>query len=310
MHLDALPGTPDPYPAYAVLGERRPHRLDGRWVVARPDEVETALRHPGLVVPAVGGRAGRPARLQARMARFSSGPAHGPRRAVVDALIGRLDVAALRDLARATTLRALEGAGAGPVDAMVAAREVPVTVLAAALGVPAEWSVAAVGATAELCAALSPVLGARGPADGETAVRVLEGIVDHGGRSVQAVGLLFQAHDATAGLIGNALVAGSDAGEAARRDPPVHWTRRVAAGPVELAGVGMAPGDDVAVLLTSAPFGAGDHACPGQRAALGLAGGVVAAFSDRGLRPLHPGPPAHEPRPNLRLPTRVPMAQP
>lgn len=125
------------------------------------------------------------------------------------------------------------------------------------------------------------------------------------------VGLLSQTCDATAGLLGNSLIAvmrepslrevarardGLQAivEETARHDPSVQNTRRFAVEPVAIAGATLAAGDTVLVLLASAHrdpsfnpepdrfmpvraqrrmlgFGHGMHACPGQALACTLA---------------------------------------
>lgn len=135
------------------------------------------------------------------------------------------------------------------------------------------------------------------------------------------VGLLSQTCDATAGLVGNSLIAlmrdpslrpsartrdGLQAivEETARHDPSVHNTRRFAAEAVTIAGTSLAAGDAVLVLLASANrdpsfnpdpdrfipvrarrrmlgFGHGMHACPGQALACTLAAASLAALLGR-----------------------------
>jgi cytochrome P450 len=122
------------------------------------------------------------------------------------------------------------------------------------------------------------------------------------------IGLLSQAYDATAGLIGNAVLAlmqnpslrhdaihiGDLIAEVQRLDPSVQNTRRFVAAPCEIEGVSLNPGDVILVLLASAnrdpqlnehpdnlcldraqrrsfTFGAGRHHCPGQALALNIA---------------------------------------
>ena len=135
------------------------------------------------------------------------------------------------------------------------------------------------------------------------------------------VGLLSQTCDATAGLLGNSLIAllrepslrtaartrdGLQAivEETARHDPSVHNTRRFVASPVTIAGSPLAAGDTVLVLLASANrdpafnpdpdsfvlvrakrrmlgFGHGMHACPGQALACTLAAAGLEALLQR-----------------------------
>jgi cytochrome P450 len=120
------------------------------------------------------------------------------------------------------------------------------------------------------------------------------------------IGLFSQTYEATAGLIGNALLALSRnpqidptqandlIAEVQRFDPSVQNTRRFVAAPCEIDGVSLNPGDVILVLLASAnrdpllnddpdtfllerpnrrsfTFGAGRHQCPGQVLALSIA---------------------------------------
>jgi cytochrome P450 len=125
------------------------------------------------------------------------------------------------------------------------------------------------------------------------------------------VGLLSQTCDATAGLLGNSLIAlvrepslrqvarardGLQAivKETARHDPSVHNTRRFAIEPITIADTSLAAGDAVLLVLAAANrdpafnpdpdrfqlvreqrrmlgFGNGMHACPGQALACTLA---------------------------------------
>jgi cytochrome P450 len=142
-------------------------------------------------------------------------------------------------------------------------------------------------------------------------------------RAVAAVSILFQARDATAGLIGLALCAAASHPQATaaglvrlaeRGDPPVQCTRRVAARPVTIGGVTIPAGALVWVLLATADrgdpwppatFGGGPHACPARLAATALAGGVVGAILGGGWRPVPGQPVSYEPRPNLRIPVSV-----
>jgi cytochrome P450 len=157
---------------------------------------------------------------------------------------------------------------------------------------------------------------------------VLAGVLAESGRPTPSrallanlVGLLSQTCDATAGLLGNSLVAvmrepalraavrtrdGLQAivEETARHDPSVQNTRRFVVEPVTLAGTPLAAGDAVLVLLASANrdpafnpepdrfmlvrarrrmlgFGHGMHACPGQALACTLAAAGLQALLRR-----------------------------
>ncbi len=79
--------------------------------------------------------------------------------------------------------------------------------------------------------------------------------------------LLVQAFQATADLIADSVHNGWSIADTLRLDPPVRHTRRVRDGEV------------VAVDLSTEPFGAGPHACPGREHALAIAGSVVQACS-------------------------------
>ncbi|MCP1495591.1 cytochrome P450 [Pseudomonas migulae] len=126
------------------------------------------------------------------------------------------------------------------------------------------------------------------------------------------IGLLSQTYEATAGMIGNALLAliqnprwlndsiniDDLVAETQRFDPSVQNTRRFVAAPCEIEGVSLQPGDVILVLLASAnrdpqlndqpdtfmleraqrqsfTFGAGRHQCPGQRLALNIASATL-----------------------------------
>ncbi len=124
------------------------------------------------------------------------------------------------------------------------------------------------------------------------------------------IGLCSQTFEATAGLIGNALVAlqrqpelrdvpvDSLLAEVQRLDPSVQNTRRFVANTCEIDGVRLEAGDVILVLLASAnrdpalnenpdrflpdrpnrrsfTFGSGRHQCPGQRLAMTIASATV-----------------------------------
>jgi cytochrome P450 len=133
--------------------------------------------------------------------------------------------------------------------------------------------------------------------------------IDPATLAANAVGLMIQACEATAGLIGNTLVhlGRSGWGDAdieasvdliAKIDPPVQNTRRFMAADATLCGQAVRAGDAVLVLLAAAAhdptavapprpwtFGAGRHGCPGDALARVLATCTVQALLARDVRP-------------------------
>jgi cytochrome P450 len=134
------------------------------------------------------------------------------------------------------------------------------------------------------------------------------------------IGFLSQAYEATAGLIGNTLLAlahlpalrtlpiAEVVREVARHDSPVQNTRRFLAADATIAGNALRAGDGVLVLLAaanrdptanpdparfdaarSAPrsftFGLGAHACPGEIIAVAIAAAGVERLLLRGVDP-------------------------
>lgn len=140
-------------------------------------------------------------------------------------------------------------------------------------------------------------------------------------RAANRIAFMQQALDATAGLVGNTVhllarredlleEARTPAGmtaivsEVARWDPPVHNTRRFAAADVVLQGQRVAAGEGLLLLLAAAnrdpelnpepddfrcgragsqnlAFGAGVHACPGERLAITIAAAGLHALQAR-----------------------------
>ncbi len=157
-----------------------------------------------------------------------------------------------------------------------------------------------------------------------------------------AVGFLFQAYEATAGLIGNTLLAlaahpglreAAGAGalrgiveEVLRHDPPIQSTRRYLAGPATICGRDLPEGAAVLVLLAAAnrdpaanpdphrfdparpdrrsfTFGAGPHACPGEALAATIATAGVEALLGAGVDPARLAERyAYRPSANARVP--------
>lgn len=321
---------------HAGLRGRGVHHRDGGWVIARPPDVTAALASPALTVVAADSRgaplAGDARRLQARMARFCDFPQHARRRELVEELLPA--VPGLQAAAAQWTTAGLWDR-TGVFDVMPLARTVPVVVLAAGLGVPAAALTPVASLVGRLSDALAPSLSplSAAPGDGDEAAGELMAALAAVGpwddeQVAAAAGLLFQARDATAALIGAALLAQqvpADRDAAAsiewalRHDAPVQCTRRTADVDVQLGGVTVPRGAPVWVVLAAAEkgppsqpatFGAGPHACPAAAHAVALACGVLSALRT-GAWQLVPGQPVgYEPRPNLRLPAAVLVQRP
>jgi cytochrome P450 len=262
--------------------------------MAHRHEVERVLADPRFQVPgAAAGETGL-AWLRSMVSRFANGPEHGRRRALIDAELRGLDPARLREDARRRTEAVLHAAG-GRVELMgCVARAVPLAALGHALGIP---PAALDGAVADAMLLAPAYLPASADPAVDAAVERLRRLLDRGSpeRSAAAVAVLAQACEATAGLIGNAVVlAGEGAevgemadpgvlpgrvdallGETVRGAAPIRALRRVSpqGDPVtldlEAAAADSGPGDPP---LT---FGAGFRRCPGEAEAMALAAGVL-----------------------------------
>jgi cytochrome P450 len=315
----AAPSHPDPYPWYARLRAQQPLFFDaaiGLWVAAEPALVEQALREPMLRVrpPAepvpkalVGGAAGE---VFAQLVRMTDGEFHARHRPEVAAAAGRFDTTSV--------LRASSAAArdlASRVDANALLTALPVQAMARLLGVAdaeldrtVAWVhdfTAGIAASADASAvqranAAAQALMSQGEAEGLPRVA-----------AANRIALMQQALDATAGLIGNAVVAAQRQPAeqdfvalvegVAQRDPAVHNTRRFAAADLVLGGQRIAAGQGmVLLLLEGLGFGSGAHACPGERIAKAIAAAGLQALSPvshcfgelKGYRPL----------PNARVP--------
>ncbi|WP_262286492.1 cytochrome P450 [Micromonospora sp. MA102] len=316
-----------------------PVPADDGWVVTRHADVVAVLTDPRCVVPvASAGPPGTLAWLRGTVSRFSAPDRHPGRRALGVAALRDLDPDELRAAAArlaGETLDRLAGAGpAGRVEVMDRlARRVPLEVLAARLGLadPA----AAVPAVTAVAAAYHPGAEPAAVARADRAVAALLDLAPPAPPEAAAnrIGLLVQAADATAGLIGAAVRHGLGApppldtadllAEVLRLDPPVRATRRVATGALRLDGREISADEALLLRFDTAnrdpavhpdpdrfrpgrpgrvlTFGAGPRGCPGERHALALAAGVVDVLRDR-CRPA--GTPArYVPHPTLRVPT-------
>ncbi|MET8042819.1 cytochrome P450 [Micromonospora sp. NPDC005215] len=312
------------------------------WWVTRHADVRAALTDPAFRVPAVGsGPPGTLAWLRASVSRFSSPRRHAERRSIVVTALDALDPDELRQEAARRTVAVLDRAG-GRLDVMrELARSVPLRVLAGRLGVVDP--VAAGTAVAVVAAAYHPGVDVAVVRRADRAVATLLAVVPPAAPEVRAnlIGLLVQACDATAGLIGAAahhllpLPGGHPPGvagtaellaEVLRLDPPVRATRRITASAVRLGGQDLPAGSPVLLRFDAAnrdptvfaepaalrpgrpgagllTFGAGERGCPGDRHALALATGVLDVLRERCRRTR--APLCHEPHPTLTVATTL-----
>lgn len=320
----------DPYEYYASLA-REPRLVwqGGVWVAGSPALVMEVMMHAACrvrpmaePVPAaiVGGSA---ADVFGALVRMNDGEARHalPKLALQRALAG-----VPPDELRATAVRlAREALGADATAAGVSRwmMEVPVRTVASLLGFAdaqlpavAEWMgrfvacltplsgaeqiASAQAASLALLAAFRALLGeVGGLRNGALADAVWGEAAALGWREERAilanlVGLLSQTYEATAGLIGNTLVAlqrgapWPESAEAAARlvrevvlsDPPVQNTRRFVAEDAVIGGVEVKQGQVILVLLAAAGrgFGHGAHACPGQAMAEAIAAAAISSL--------------------------------
>jgi cytochrome P450 len=332
---------PDPYPFYAALARERPIYRDaalGFWVVSSAAAVGAVLASEACRVrpasepippPLAGSAAGE---IFRRLARMNDGDFHGRVKPVIAGALASFDAGEVAATARRRAAAILGDAPASAAGLAALAFRLPVETMATLLGVADDRLPGVSALASTFVRALAADASAQERADGDAAAHALavifDGLLRGGERGVlgriaadgieadavvaNAIGFLFQAHDATAGLIGNALVAAATQPEAwlrvgaeprllddfldevLRYDPPVQNTRRFVAAGAEVAGVKLAPGDAILLVLAAAnrdpalnpdpdrfmlqrgkrrlvTFGAGRHACPGERIAKTIA---------------------------------------
>lgn len=310
----------DPYPYYARLRETPLFRdpQTQLWVATTPEAAEAALRHPQLRVrppaepvprPLVGTMLGE---VFAQLVRMTDGDFHARHKPEVERAARawtRADVAAAA-LASAEDLR-------GRVDANQWLTAVPVQAMARLLGVHAAERDATVAWVHQFTQGIAPNADAGTIAAADAAARALMAQGAALGldpvRAANRIAFMQQSLDATAGLIGNGVVAASrgDARDprslvqaVALRDPAVHNTRRFAAEALELAGHRLAAGDCVLVLLAPGQgFGAGPHRCPGEAIAMAIAASALSIFRGADeLRAFFGAHGGYRPLANARIP--------
>lgn len=294
---------PDPYPYYAALLAYRPiyreHRL-GLWVALGAREVAGVLSSDAVrvrppaepVPPAI---AGAPAgEIFRNLVRMNDGPRHAKAKAAVGACLAAIDAAQVAATARreaASLARSLDTQQRRELDLFNFA--LPVRVIAQMIGLPEEIAARCAVLVGDFVRCLSPLSGpseiAQSNKAAESLLQLLRdawqrnnefaphaerlrdlGIPERDAVLANLVGFMSQTYEATAGLIGNTLlalanhphlrrrIAGDDAllqrviEEVARHDPSVHNTRRFVAEDCVIAGETLKAGDQILVVLAAA----------------------------------------------------------
>jgi cytochrome P450 len=270
---------PDPYPYYAGLVAERPFYRDdalGLWVASSAAMVRAVMtseqcrvRPPTEPVPKalLGSPAGE---IFGQLARMTDGAPHLRAKLDVSGHLAALDPLKIADQAAACARRLAEEIGTLGSSQSLAEFTFRLRFPAERLPTLARWTLDFVGCVAP---AASPEQLERGKA---AATQLAEAFLAHLGRTeldhvvANRIGYLSQACEATAGLIGNTLVALARHPEAAarvasepafltavvrevvRHDAPVQNTRRFVAQACSIAGQTLPEGDAVLVLLAAA----------------------------------------------------------
>jgi cytochrome P450 len=304
---------PDPYPFYATLA--RAHATTGLyldpethlWVACTPAAAQAALQAPALGVrpadePVPRALQGRPSgAVFGGLMRMNDGAA---RHAAPKARAQRQ----LADWGHRVpaAVQAVTGLGLRPGERPINELlfDAPLATIAVLLGCAPREAIEIAADARRLVAAWALQADEPARARGDAAAARLLARFDH---DANRVGLLTQTCDATAGLLGNTIVAWRGHADAAcdpaalvqqtaRTDPAIHHTRRFAHADTRLCGHEIRRGDGVLVLLVHPGLGFGHdrHACPGEA----LAQQVVTALLAHWLAP--PGDIAMQ---RLRAPT-------
>jgi cytochrome P450 len=306
-HILAASSHRNPYPYYAALVAGpalvfdAPRKL---WVASSAESVKAVLgnpachvRPPAEQVPAaiVGSAAGE---VFGHLVRMNEGVRHDAPKLALQRFLASVDL--VRVQARTEAIAAMR-MGQGPLQGAALSRwafEVPVMAVADMLGfaegelpqvarwmadfvaclspvsTPAQLAASAGAASALLARFAGLVRGASAHPDSALARLQHEaaqvGWHDAGSLLANAIGLLSQTYEATAGLIGNSIVALATqpglleamsrepgkllqmVNEVSRLDPSIHNTRRFVAEAAQVAGVSLQPGDVVLLVLAAA----------------------------------------------------------
>lgn len=360
----------DPYPYYATLARTRPLYRDaalGLWVASSAEAVTAVLssplcrvRPPAEPVPKalLGSAAGD---LFRHFVRMNDGPGRCPLKRAIADVLGSIEP----ELIERESRRCADILAPRPDTLTQFLFDLPVYAVGLLLGLPADMLPVVALRIGAFVRCLAPAARPDDIEAGKAAARELlarfrsmsgggllaalagearhNGIEDVDAVASNGIAFLFQAYEATAGLIGNTLLVlardpdlreavGSDpevlrnvVDEVVRFDPPVQNTRRWVAEAGTVAGQGMAANDAILVVLAAAnrdpsanpdpdrfdmarpnrrsfTFGAGAHACPGERLATGIATVGVARLIASGCGSVLPGPVSYRASANTRIP--------
>lgn len=364
---------PDPYPYYAGLVAERPFHYDDTlrmWVASGAAQISGLLRHPDCRVrpaaePVPRGIQGTPAgEVFGQLVRMTDGDVQQRLKSVVVRALTGTDTDAAARTAEQVTRASLEGGAEPRFDELMLG--VPARVVARLCGldegaseeaarligvfvqcIPASATPEQQEEAARAAAGLRELMGPRvdDPAEGLLGdlVRLAasEDWHDTAPLLANGIGFLSQTYDATAGLIGNTLLALARTeaarqvprerlrdvvAETARFDAPVQNTRRFAASSFVFEGAKIEAGDAILLVLAAAnrdpaanpepdaflagrpepavfTFGAAAHACPGEALAVTVATAVVGTLLDSGFDPVTlPRDITYRPSANGRIP--------
>jgi cytochrome P450 len=354
-NLIAAATHPDPYPSYEALVAGRPIAFDhglGMWVAASAEAVQAVLTDPRCRVRPLHEPVPEALRWTAgddiyrRLVRQNDGPEHARLKQAVSAALASLDPHDVERQVRGWATRLLE---TRPI-LMGLPFLLPAHVIGSLLGIKdlylpntaifvdhvVTWFAGGRGSETEALGDLAAtdlrmtLNGSLQDAERDGRVTLLTelagqmravDITDSETIVANGIGFFVQAYDATAGLMGNALVAlardpqlrlrlTTDPGlieqcivTTAVADPAVQNTRRYVAEDGLVAGQHMQAGDVILVLLAAAnrdpvvplraapeprfrfSFGTGPHACPGAGLALTIARAGIEALLVSGDSP-------------------------
>jgi len=290
----------DPYPYYADLVAARPIARDdtlGLWIACSAAAVTDVLTNPAcrvrpLAEPVPRALFGSPGgAIFGRLVRMNDGVKHAALKPPVSAVTTRIEASIGEHAARwAEDLATKLNPAADPAGLGEFAFQLSAYTLASVLGVALDALAPTAASAGDFARSLAPAATAeqaerlldrfRAMLDADGATDTPLGDLDrqiaqagHGDRDdavANGIGFLSQAYEATAGLIGNTLVALGRQPEAriasqsshaqlqavvrevVRYDPPVHNTRRFLARDALVAGQAMKAGDAVLVVLAAA----------------------------------------------------------